>query len=224
LGLCPRPGLCTPSSNLFFHPRLEVPLTARLVVLVSGEGSNLQALIDATADPAYGGEIVAVGADRPSIRGLERAADAGIPTFVVALADCTDRDEFDRRTADAMAEFEPDLVVLAGYMKILAGWVVAKWPTINTHPALLPAFPGAHGVRDALAHGVKVTGVTVHVVDEGLDSGPIVAQAAVDVLEGDDEASLHERIKTIERELLVDVVGRIARNGLHMDGRKVTLL
>jgi phosphoribosylglycinamide formyltransferase 1 len=207
-----------------FHPFLEVPLTARLVVLVSGEGSNLQALIDAASDPAYGGQIVAVGADRPAIRGLERAAQAGIPTFVVSLGDCADRDEFDRRTADAIAEFAPDLVVLAGYMKILAGWVVAKWPTINTHPALLPAFPGAHGVRDALAHGAKVTGVTVHVVDEGLDSGPIVAQAAVAVRDDDDEASLHERIKTIERELLVDVVGRIARNGLHVEGRKVTLL
>jgi phosphoribosylglycinamide formyltransferase 1 len=193
-------------------------------VLVSGEGSNLQALIDATADPAYGAEIVAVGADRPSIRGLERATAAGIPTFVVSLGDCADREEFDRRTADAIAEYAPDLVVLAGYMKILGGWVVAKWPTINTHPSLLPAFAGAHGVRDALAHGVKVTGVTVHVVDEGLDSGPIVAQAAVAVGEHDDEASLHERIKEIERELLVDVVGRIARNGLHMEGRKVTLL
>lgn len=109
-------------------------------------------------------------------------------------------------------------------MKILAGWVVAKWPTVNTHPALLPAFPGAHGVRDALAHGAKVSGVTVHFVDAGVDTGPIIAQAAVSVLDGDDESTLHERIKAVERQLLVDVVGRIARNGFELNGRKVTLL
>lgn len=199
-------------------------MTARLVVLVSGEGTNLQALLDATADPAYGARVVAVGSDRPGIRGLERAEAAGVPTFVVGLKDCADREEFDRRTADAIAAHDPDLVVLAGYMKILAGWVVAKWPTVNTHPALLPAFPGAHGVREALAHGVKVTGVTVHLVDEGLDSGPIVAQRAVEVRDDDDEAALHERIKTVERRLLVDVVGRLARRGFSIEGRKVTLL
>lgn len=199
-------------------------MTARLVVLVSGEGTNLQALLDATADPAYGARVVAVGSDRPAIRGLERAAAAGVPTFVVSLKECADREEFDRRTADAIAAYDPDFVVLAGYMKILAGWVVAKWPTINTHPALLPSFAGAHGVRDALAHGVKVTGVTVHLVDEGLDSGPIVAQRAVEVRDDDDEATLHERIKTVERRLLVDVVGRLARRGFSIEGRKVTLL
>jgi phosphoribosylglycinamide formyltransferase-1 len=199
-------------------------VTARLVVLVSGEGTNLQALLDATADPAYGARVVAVGADRDGIRGLERAAAAGVPTFVVRLADCADRDEFDRRTADAIAAHDPDLVVLAGYMKILAGWLVAKWPTLNTHPALLPAFPGAHGVRDALDYGVKVTGASVILVDEGVDAGPIVAQVPVEVHDGDDEATLHERIKSVERGLLVDVVGRIARHGYRIEGRKVTLL
>jgi phosphoribosylglycinamide formyltransferase-1 len=199
-------------------------VTARLVVLVSGEGTNLQALLNATADPAYGARVVAVGADRDGIRGLERAAAAGVPTFVVRLADCADRDEFDRRTADAIAAHDPDLVVLAGYMKILAGWLVAKWPTLNTHPALLPAFPGAHGVRDALDYGVKVTGASVILVDEGVDAGPIVAQVPVEVHDGDDEATLHERIKSVERGLLVDVVGRIARHGYRIEGRKVTLL
>lgn len=203
---------------------LEVLLSARLVVLVSGEGTNLQALLDAATAPDFGAVVVAVGADRSGVGGLARAEEAGIPTFVVALAGCDDREEFDRRTADAIAAHAPDLVVLAGYMKILAGWVVETWPTFNTHPSLLPSFPGAHAVRDALAHGAKVSGVTVHLVDAGLDSGPIVAQVAVDVLDGDDEASLHERIKAAERRLLVDVVGRIARNGYEINGRKVTLL
>ncbi|HZG96623.1 MAG TPA: phosphoribosylglycinamide formyltransferase [Mycobacteriales bacterium] len=199
-------------------------MTARLVVLVSGEGTNLQALLDASADPAYGARVVAVGADRDGIMGVKRAEAAGIPTFVVRLADCADRDEFDRRTADAIAEHQPDLLVLAGYLKLLSGRIVGRWRTVNTHPALLPSFPGAHGVRDALAHGVKVTGCSVILVDEGVDSGPIVAQAAVDVLTDDDESSLHGRIKTVERALLVDTVGRLVRDGCRIDGRKVTLL
>ena len=203
---------------------MEVPLTARLVVLVSGEGSNLQAILDAAADTAYGAIVVAVGADRTGIHALARASAVGVPTFVVQLADCADRDDFDRRTADAIAAHAPDLLVLAGYMKILAGAVVERWPTVNTHPALLPAFPGAHAVRDALAHGVRVTGVTVHFADASVDSGAIIAQAAVDVLDDDDETSLHERIKEVERELFVEVVGRIARNGYQLAGRKVTLL
>jgi phosphoribosylglycinamide formyltransferase-1 len=199
-------------------------VTARLVVLVSGEGTNLQALLDASTDPAYGARVVAVGADRDGITGLKRAEAAGLPTFVVRLADCADRDEFDRRTAEAIAEHRPDLLVLAGYMKLLSGRIVGRWRTVNTHPALLPSFPGAHGVRDALAHGVKVTGCSVILVDEGVDSGPIAAQAAVDVLDDDDEGSLHERIKTVERALLVDTVGRLARGGCRIEGRKVTLL
>jgi phosphoribosylglycinamide formyltransferase-1 len=215
-------GILTPPQPAD-RPR-EPAVTARLVVLVSGEGTNLQAILDATADPAYGVRVVAVGADRDGVRGLERAATAGVPTFVVRLKDCADRDEFDRRTADAIAAHHPDLVVLAGYMKILAGWVVEKWPTLNTHPALLPAFPGAHGVRDALAYGVKVSGASVILVDAGVDAGPIIAQVPVEVRPDDDETTLHERIKTVERALLVDVVGRIARNGFSLEGRKVTLL
>jgi phosphoribosylglycinamide formyltransferase-1 len=193
-------------------------------VLVSGEGSNLQALLDATAHPEFGARVVAVGADRDGIKGLERARSAGVDTFVVELAKCVGRDDFNVRTAEAIAAHTPDIVVLAGYMKILAGWLVEKWPTVNTHPALLPSFPGAHGVRDALAHGVKVTGVTVHFVTPELDAGPIIAQAPVPVLDGDDEAALHERIKTVERELLVETVGRIARGGYEIKDRKVTLL
>jgi phosphoribosylglycinamide formyltransferase-1 len=198
-------------------------VSARVVVLVSGEGTNLQAVLDAAADPEYGVEVVGVGADRDGIVGLERARAAGVPTFVVRLKDCADRAEFDRRTEDAIAELKPDLVVLAGYMKILAAHVVERWPMLNTHPALLPAFPGAHAVRDALAHGVKLTGVTVHLVVAEVDAGPIVAQAAVEVCPDDDEDALHARIKQVERSLLVDTVGRLARSGYRLEGRKVVL-
>jgi len=188
-------------------------LTVRLVVLVSGEGTTLQALLDACADPAYGAAVVAVGADRAGIRALERARKAGVSTFVVRLEDCVDRAEFDRRTAAAIADHEPHLVVCAGYMRLLGADVVQRFHIVNTHPALLPAFPGAHAVRDALAYGVKVSGVSVHVVDEGLDTGPLLAQAAVPVLDDDDERSLHRRIQAVERDLYVEVVGRIARAG-----------
>ncbi|MDQ1712127.1 MAG: phosphoribosylglycinamide formyltransferase 1 [Frankiaceae bacterium] len=198
-------------------------VTARLVVLVSGAGTNLQALLDACADPAYGARVVAVGADRDGIEGLERATRADVPTFVVRLPDCADRDEFNDRTLDAIAAYEPDLVVLAGYMKILAPRVVERFPTLNTHPALLPSFPGAHAVADALAYGVTVTGVTVHFVDAGVDTGPVVAQRAVEVRLGDDEAALHERIKAVERALLVETVGRLVRDGYRIEGRKVVL-
>jgi phosphoribosylglycinamide formyltransferase-1 len=198
-------------------------VTARLVVLVSGSGTNLQALIDAARDDAYGATIVAVGADRTGIEGLARAERAGIPTFTVALADCADREEFNDRTLAAIASFTPDLVVLAGYMKILAPRVVAAFPTVNTHPSLLPSFPGANAVRDALDHGAKVTGVTVHLVDAGVDTGPIVAQEAVAVRDDDDETTLHERIKSVERRLLADTVARLARGGYRIEGRKVVL-
>jgi phosphoribosylglycinamide formyltransferase-1 len=199
-------------------------VSARLVVLVSGAGTNLQALLDAAADPAYGATVVAVGADRDGIEGLARAERADVPTFVVSLAECRDRDDFNDRTLAAIASYEPDLVVLAGYMKILAPHVVERFPTVNTHPALLPSFPGAHAVRDALAHGVKVTGVTVHFADPAVDSGAIVAQEAVAVRDDDDEESLHERIKVVERRLLVDSVARLARGGYRIEGRKVVLL
>ncbi|MFD8015627.1 phosphoribosylglycinamide formyltransferase [Streptomyces sp. NPDC058955] len=198
---------------------------ARLVVLVSGSGTNLQALLDGiAADPeGYGAEIVAVGADRDAIAGLERAERAGIPTFVCRVKDHASREEWDRALAEATAAYAPDLVVSAGFMKILGKEFLARFGgrVVNTHPALLPSFPGAHGVRDALAHGVKVTGCTVHFVDDGVDTGPIIAQGAVEVRESDDEAALHERIKEVERSLLVDVVGRLARHGYRIEGRKV---
>jgi phosphoribosylglycinamide formyltransferase-1 len=198
-------------------------VTARLVVLVSGSGTNLQALLDATADGSYGATVVAVGADRDGIEGLARAERAGVPTFVVRLDDCADRREFNDRTLAAIESYAPDLVVLAGYMKILDAHVVERFPTVNTHPALLPSFAGAHAVRDALDHGVKVTGVTVHFADPAVDSGAIIAQEAVPVLSGDDEKTLHERIKAAEHRLLVESVGRLVRDGYRIEGRKVVL-
>ncbi|MFI7698341.1 phosphoribosylglycinamide formyltransferase [Nonomuraea sp. NPDC049480] len=195
----------------------------RLVVLVSGSGTNLQALLDASADPSYGARVVAVGADREGIEGLARATRAGIPTFVEKLGDYATRADWDAAIAAKIASYEPDLVVSAGFMKILGKPTLDAFPVLNTHPALLPSFPGAHGVRDALAHGVKVTGCTVMLADEGVDTGPIVAQEAVPVLPDDDEATLHERIKTVERRLLVEIVGRMAREGWTASGRIVRI-
>jgi phosphoribosylglycinamide formyltransferase 1 len=196
---------------------------ARLVVLVSGSGSNLQALLDACADPGYGASVVAVGADRPDIRALERATSTGVPTFVTRLTDFADRAAWDTALTEAVAAHEPDLVVSAGFMKLVGPAFLRRFEgrMVNTHPALLPSFPGARGVRDALEYGAKVTGVTVHFVDAGVDSGPVIAQAAVPVLHGDDEDKLHERIKTVERALLVETVGRLVREGHRIEGRKV---
>jgi phosphoribosylglycinamide formyltransferase 1 len=199
---------------------------ARLVVLVSGEGTNLQALIDACQDPAYGATIVAVGADRDGITALDRAAKNGIPAFIRRVKDFPSRDDWDAELASATGEHDPDLVICAGFMKLLGGAFLAAFGgrCLNTHPALLPSFPGMHGVRDALDHGVKVTGCTVFLVDEGVDAGPILAQAAVAVEDRDDEAALHERIKVAERALLVGTVGRMAREGWTIEGpRKVRL-
>ncbi|RJL23688.1 phosphoribosylglycinamide formyltransferase [Bailinhaonella thermotolerans] len=198
-------------------------MSARLVVLVSGTGSNLQALLDACRDQEYGASVVAVGADRAGIEGLSRAERAGVPAFTVSLSDHPTRPDWDRALAGAIAEHEPDLVVSAGFMKILGPAVLSRWPVVNTHPALLPSFPGATAVRDALAYGVTVTGCTVHLVDEGVDTGPVIAQEVVPVLAGDDEAALHERIKHVERALLVEVVGRMAREGWTVSGRKVRI-
>ncbi|NUU25579.1 MAG: phosphoribosylglycinamide formyltransferase [Streptomycetaceae bacterium] len=205
-------------------PRTSGP--ARLVVLVSGSGSNLQALLDAAAEPGYGAEVVAVGADRDGILGLERAEKAGLPTFVVKVSEYASRADWDRALTEAVAAYRPDLVVSAGFMKILGPEFLRRYEgrTVNTHPALLPAFPGAHGVRDALAYGAKVTGCTVHFVDAGVDTGPIIAQGVVPVEDGDEADggdALHERIKTVERSLLVDIVGRLAREGYRIEGRKV---
>jgi formyltetrahydrofolate-dependent phosphoribosylglycinamide formyltransferase len=185
---------------------------ARLVVLASGDGSTLQALLDAAADPSYGAAVVAVGTDRGDIRALARAAAAAVPTFTVRLQDHPDRPAFDVAVAEAVAVHEPDLVVLAGYMKLLGPAVVRRFRIVNTHPALLPLFPGAHGVRDALAAGATESGATVHWVDEGLDTGPVIAQVRVPVRPDDDEAALHARIKAAEAPLLVDTVGHLARS------------
>lgn len=194
-----------------------------MVVLVSGTGTNLGALLAAHGEPAYGARVVGVVADKAGIAALDLAREAGVPTVVVAPGDFTDRSRWDAALAEAIAVFRPDLVVSAGFMRILGAAVLDRFPEriLNTHPALLPAFPGAHGVRDALAYGVRVTGCTLHVIDAGTDTGPIVAQAAVEVRPDDDEASLHARIKVAERQLLVDWVGRIARGGLEVDGRRV---
>jgi phosphoribosylglycinamide formyltransferase-1 len=199
------------------------PAPARLVVLVSGSGSNLQALLDATADPAYGARVVAVGADRDDIEGLARAERAGVPTFVRKVGQFTSREHWDRALADVVAGFEPDLVVLAGFMKLVGEEFLARFggQVVNTHPALSPAFPGMRGPADALAYGVKVTGCTLFVVDAGVDTGPIVAQEAVPVADDDDTESLHERIKVAERRMLVDAVGRMAREGWAVEGRRV---
>jgi phosphoribosylglycinamide formyltransferase-1 len=196
---------------------------ARLVVLVSGSGTNLQALLNAAADCAFGAEVVAVGADRKEIEALTRAERAGLPTFVVRVGDYADRSAWDVALTGAVASYDPDLVVSAGFMKLLGPAFLDRFGDrcVNTHPALLPSFPGTQGVRDALSYGVKVTGCTVHLVDDGVDSGPIIAQSAVPVLEGDDEDTLHERIKTVERDLLVHVVGRMVREGYHVEGRRV---
>jgi phosphoribosylglycinamide formyltransferase-1 len=199
---------------------------ARLVVLVSGSGTNLQALLDAVeADPSYGARVVAVGADRDGIAGLDRAERAGLPTFVVKLKDHADRAAWDLALAEATAAYEPDLVVSAGYMKIVGREFLARFGGrfVNTHPALLPSFPGAHGVRDALAYGAKVTGCTVHFVDDGVDTGPVIAQGVVEIRPDDTEEALHERIKDVERRLLVDVVGRLSRDGYRIEGRKVRI-
>ncbi|MFF8771629.1 phosphoribosylglycinamide formyltransferase [Kitasatospora sp. NPDC015120] len=207
-----------------FPPRTPGP--ARLVVLVSGSGTNLQALIEAAADPAYGARILAVGADRDAIAGLERAERAGLPVFVHRVKDYPDRADWDRALTASVAGYQPDLVVTAGFMKILGPEFIAAFAgrIVNTHPALLPSFPGAHGVTDALAYGVRVTGCTVHLVDAGVDTGPIIAQGVVEVLDADHAdggEALHERIKTVERKLLVDVVGRLAREGHRIEDRKV---
>ena len=198
-------------------------VTTRLVVLVSGAGTNLQALIDACADPAYGAKVVAVGADRDDIEGLARADRAGIPTFVRKVSQFTSREHWDRAMADSVAGFEPDLVVLAGFMKLVSEDFLARHTTVNTHPALCPSFPGMHGPADALAYGVKVTGATLFIVDGGVDTGPIIAQTVVPVIDDDSVESLHERIKAAERTMLVDTVGLMARDGWELDGRRVRL-
>lgn len=198
---------------------------ARLLVLVSGSGTNLQALLDACADPAYGARVVAVGADRDGIGGLDRARAAGIPTFVVALRDHPTREDWDKALTAQVAEYQPDLVISAGFLKLVGPHFLDAFGGryINTHNSLLPAFPGMHGPRDALAYGVKVTGATLFFVDAGVDTGPIIAQVTVPVHDDDDEETLTERIKQAERRQLVEQVGRLVREGWTINGRKVTI-
>jgi phosphoribosylglycinamide formyltransferase 1 len=198
---------------------------SRLLVLVSGEGTNLQALLDATEQEGYGAEVVAVGADRDQIKALDRARQHGIPAFAVSLKAHPSREAWDAALTTACQRYEPDLVVLAGFMKLVGPCFLRAFQgrCVNTHPALLPSFPGTHGVRDALDRGVKVTGCTVLLVDDGVDTGPIVAQACVPVHDDDDEKTLHERIKVTERALLVTTVGRMIREGWSVDGRKVRI-
>lgn len=194
---------------------------ARIVVLISGAGSIMAALAAACEDPDYGVTIAAVIADRADAGGLALAAAAGIPTAIVAPRDFPDRATWDEAIARTAAAFEPQLVVCAGFMRLLGEPVLRTFPghIVNTHPALLPAFAGAHAVRDALAAGVKVTGCTLMIVDEGVDTGPILAQTAVAVREDDTEAALHERIKTAEKELVVDTIGTMVRSGWTIEGR-----
>ena len=198
-------------------------MPSRLVVLVSGTGTNLQALLDACADPAYGAEVVAVGADRAGIAGLERAA--GRPTFVCAVRDYPDRASWDAALTAHIREHKPDLVVSAGFLKLVGPAFLAEFGGryLNTHNALLPSFPGMRGPADALAYGVKITGATLHFVDAGVDTGPIIAQVAVPVLDDYTVESLTERIKDAERRQLVDYVGRMAREGWTITDRKVTV-
>jgi phosphoribosylglycinamide formyltransferase-1 len=198
---------------------------ARLLVLVSGSGTNLQALLDAGDDPRYGARVVAVGADRDGIAGLDRAAAAGVPAFVCRVPDFEARDEWDAELTRLCAEHTPDLIVSAGFLKLVGPAFLKSFAGryLNTHNALLPSFPGMHGPRDALAYGVKIAGATLFFVDAGIDTGPIVSQVAVPVLDDDTEETLTERIKDVERRQLVESVGRLVREGWTITGRKVTI-
>jgi phosphoribosylglycinamide formyltransferase 1 len=197
--------------------------TARLVVLVSGTGTLLQALIDACSDSAYGATVVAVGSDRPGVQGLQRALRANIPTFVESLQDYATRAEWDHALTADVAAYEPDLVISAGFMKLVGPEFLARFEgrMINTHPTLLPSFPGTHGPRDALAYGVKITGATVFLVDSGIDSGVILDQRAVPIAEDDTVETLHERIKVAERELLVTITHQLVTRSWRVADRKV---
>ena len=204
--------------------RLSASAPAKIVVLASGAGTLLRSLIDAARVEGYPADIVAVGVDR-DCPATTHADDAGIKSFRVRLGDYADRAAWDAALTEAVQAYVPDLVVTAGFMKILGPSFMAAFGgrIINTHPALLPSFPGAHGVADALAYGVKVTGATVHLVDSGIDTGPILAQETVAVSDDDDEASLHERIKVVERRLLAEVVAAVALRGVISDGRKALI-
>lgn len=205
------------------QPETRQPARKRLVVLISGSGTLLQALIDAAADPEYGAEVVGVGSDRSGIAGLDRARDAGIDSFALPYKKGEDRAAWDRELTALVAGHEPDLVISAGFMKLVGPAFLDRFAgrMINTHPALLPSFPGMHGPRDALAYGVKVTGATIFLVDHGVDDGVIIDQAAVPVLDGDTVDTLHERIKITERALLVETTHRLVTRPWRVIDRKV---
>jgi phosphoribosylglycinamide formyltransferase 1 len=189
-----------------------VPARAvRIVVLASGRGSTLRAILDASADPGFGGEVVAAGTDVKDCAAMAHAEEQGVPTFAVELRDFVDREAWNVALADAIAAHRPDLVVLAGFMRILAPSAVRRFRIVNTHPALLPSFPGAHAVRDTLAAGVERTGVTVHWVDEGVDTGPVIAQLEVPVEAGDDEAALTARIQAAEKPFYVNAIRQLCQ-------------
>ncbi len=194
-------------------------------MLASGAGTTLQALLDACREPSYDAVVVAVGSDRDGAEALQRAAASDVASFVVRPDDARSRQAWDDALAAAVCSYAPDLVVCAGFMRVLGPEFLRRFPgrVVNTHPSLLPAFPGRHAVADALAYGVTLAGVTVHLVDEGVDTGPVVAQAAVPVLAGDDETALRARIQDVERPLYVDAVGRLARGGWTVEGRTVHL-
>ncbi|MQA27947.1 MAG: phosphoribosylglycinamide formyltransferase [Micromonosporaceae bacterium] len=200
-------------------------MTARLAVLVSGSGTNLQALLDACADPSYGASVAVVGADRDGIEGLARAERAGVPTFTLRVKDFADRRDWDAAVTAELVKHDPDLVISAGFLRLVGEQFLAEFAGryINTHNSLLPAFPGIHGPRDALEYGVKVTGATLFVVDEGVDTGAIIAQVAVPVEDDDTVDTLTDRIKAAEQRQLVGYVGRMVRHGWTVNGRKVTV-
>ena len=208
-----------------FQVRRDGSAPLRIVVLISGQGSNLAALLQACAEPDYPVTVVAVAADRSDAGGLDLARRSGVPTFVERVADHPDRATWDRALTDRVGAYRPDLVVSAGFLKLVGPTFLAAFAGrfLNTHNALLPAFPGMHGPRDALAYGVKVAGATLFVVDDGVDTGPIVAQVAVPVADDDTEQTLTERIKVAERAQLVQAVGRMARQGWTISGRTVSI-
>ncbi|MGI8664761.1 MAG: phosphoribosylglycinamide formyltransferase [Jatrophihabitans sp.] len=190
-------------------------MTARLVVLASGSGSTLQAIVAAAAAGELDAEVVAAGTDRPGCLAMQRATEAGVSTFAVSFVDFADRTIWDAALAEAIAGYRPDLVVLAGFMRVLAADTVERFSMVNTHPSLLPSFPGAHAISDALAHGVKLTGVSVHRVDAGLDSGPILAQEAVPVQAGDTVDSLRQRIQAVEKPLYLKTLRQLCSTVVH---------
>jgi phosphoribosylglycinamide formyltransferase 1 len=219
------PHTCPVGGRRFSTVTRVRSVPSRLVVLVSGSGTNLQALLDACGDPGYGARVVAVGADRAGIAGLDRAEKAGVASFVCRVSDYSARSEWDAALTRLCAEHDPDLVISAGFLKLVGPAFLATYQGryLNTHNALLPAFPGMHGPRDALEYGVKVAGATLFFVDEGVDTGPIVSQVAVPVHDDDTEETLTERIKVAERRQLVHCVGRLVREGWTIKGRKVSI-